>query len=142
MKIWKLPRIRSSHKIKSIKDSKLDFIQSFVIFHLKISLPTLPWLFQVKFRGIACNIMLHIQCSGVFSTGATGAIAPVILRKRLIAPAVSTRNGKTLLTLSTLNIKILNTPLSIHTWALSFWPRTYNTEVVLIWALFSFCAMI
>ena len=30
---------------------------------------------------------------GVFSTGATGAIAPVILRKRLIAPAVSTRNG-------------------------------------------------
>ena len=49
--------------------------------------------------------------SGVFSTGATGAIAPVILRKRLIAPAVSTRNGKILLTLSTLNIKILNTPL-------------------------------
>ena len=29
--------------------------------------------------------------SGVFSTG---AIAPIILRKRLIAPAVSTRNGK------------------------------------------------
>ena len=41
--------------------------------------------------------------SGVFSTGAT---APVILRKRLIAPAVSTHNGKILLTLSTLNIKI------------------------------------
>ena len=49
--------------------------------------------------------------SGVFSTGATGAIAPVILIKRLIAPAVSTRNGKILLTLSTRNIKILNTPL-------------------------------
>ena len=54
-------------------------------------------------------------CSGVFSTGATGAIAPVILRKRLIEPAVSTRNGKILLTLSTLNIKILNTPLiTVH----------------------------
>ena len=26
--------------------------------------------------------------SGVFSTGATGAIAPVILRKRLIAPVI------------------------------------------------------
>ena len=49
--------------------------------------------------------------SGVFSTGAMGAMAPVILRKRLIAPAVSTRTGKILLTLSTLNIKILNTPL-------------------------------
>ena len=40
-----------------------------------------------------------------------GAMAPVILRKRLIAPAVSTRNGKILLTLGTRNIKILNTPL-------------------------------
>ena len=29
-----------------------------------------------------------ITCSGVFSTGATGAIAPAILRKRLIAPAI------------------------------------------------------
>jgi hypothetical protein len=27
-------------------------------------------------------------CSGVFSTGATGAIAPAILSKRLIAPAI------------------------------------------------------
>ena len=50
--------------------------------------------------------------SGVFSTGAMGAMAPVILRKRLIAPAVSTRNGKILLTLGTRNIKILNTPLT------------------------------
>ena len=49
--------------------------------------------------------------SGVFITGAMGAMAPVILRKRLIAPAVSTRNGKILLTLGTRNIKILNTPL-------------------------------
>ena len=49
--------------------------------------------------------------SGVFNTGATGAIAPVILRKRLIAPAVSNRNGKILLTLGTRNIKILNTLL-------------------------------
>ena len=46
--------------------------------------------------------------SGVFSEG---AMAPVILRKRLIAPAVSTRNGKILLTLGTRNIKILNTLL-------------------------------
>ena len=44
--------------------------------------------------------------------GATGAIAPVILRKRLIAPAVSTRNGKIISTLSIRNIKILNTPVS------------------------------
>ena len=28
------------------------------------------------------------QYSGVFSTGAMGAIAPVILRKRLIAPVI------------------------------------------------------
>ena len=40
-----------------------------------------------------------------------GAMAPVILRKRLMAPAVSTRNGKILLTLGTRNIKILNTLL-------------------------------
>ena len=39
--------------------------------------------------------------------GAMGAMAPVILRKRLIAPEVSTRNGKILLTLGTRNIKIL-----------------------------------
>ena len=30
--------------------------------------------------------------SAVFSTGATGAIAPVILRKRLIAPAAESEN--------------------------------------------------
>jgi hypothetical protein len=30
----------------------------------------------------------HLRSSGVFSTGATGAIAPAILRKRLIAPAI------------------------------------------------------
>ena len=63
-------------------------------------------------RHISHNKINYISIySGVFSTGATGAIAPVILRKRLIAPAVSTRNGKILLTLSTRNIKILNTPL-------------------------------
>ena len=44
-----------------------------------------------------------------------GAMAPVILRKRLITPAVSTRNGKILLTLGTRNLKILNTPLGCHT---------------------------
>ena len=38
-------------------------------------------------------------------------MAPVILRKRLIAPAVSNRNGKILLKLDTRNIKILNTLL-------------------------------
>ena len=53
-------------------------------------------------------------CSGVFGMGATGAMAPVILRKRLIAPAVSNRNGKILLTLGTRNIKILNTLLLCH----------------------------
>jgi hypothetical protein len=52
--------------------------------------------------------------SGVFSTGATGAMAPVILRKRLIAPAVSNRNGKILLTHGTRNIKTLNTLLQWH----------------------------
>ena len=40
-----------------------------------------------------------------------GAMAPVILRKRLIAPAVSNCNGKFLLTLGTHNIKIINTLL-------------------------------
>ena len=56
-------------------------------------------------------LLYVLVLSGVFSTGAMGAMAPVILRKRLIAPAVSTRNGKILLTLGTRNIKILNTPL-------------------------------
>ena len=51
------------------------------------------------------------KSSGVFSTDAMGAMATVILRKRLIAPAVSARNGKILLALGTRNIKILNTPL-------------------------------
>ena len=55
--------------------------------------------------------LLASVISGVFSTGATGAMAPIILRKRLIAPAVSNRNGKILLTLGTRNIKILNTLL-------------------------------
>ena len=32
--------------------------------------------------------LLPVESSGVFSTGATGAIAPVILRKRLIAPVI------------------------------------------------------
>ena len=54
---------------------------------------------------------LCMELSGVFSTGATGAMASVILRKGLIAPAVSNRNGKILLTLGTRNIKILNTLL-------------------------------
>ena len=38
-------------------------------------------------------------------------MAPVMLRKILIAPAVSNRNGKILLTLGTRNVKILNTLL-------------------------------
>ena len=33
-------------------------------------------------------IIGYAHCSGVFSTGAMGAIAPVILRKRLIAPVI------------------------------------------------------
>ena len=68
---------------------------------------------------MALAYSLHLEASyyvsynsGVFSTGAMGAMAPVILRKRLIAPAVSTRNGKILLTLGTRNIKILNTLLN------------------------------
>ena len=55
--------------------------------------------------------MYSADFSGVFSTGAMGAMAPVISRKRLIAPAVSNHNGKILLTLGTCNFKILNTPL-------------------------------
>ena len=37
-----------------------------------------------------CNLCAKdtVISSGVFSTGATGAIAPVLLRKRLIAPAI------------------------------------------------------
>ena len=63
--------------------------------------------FQFSIFSVLCTL----KSSGVFSTGAMGAMAPVILRKRLIAPAFSTRNGKILLTLGTRNIKILNTPL-------------------------------
>ena len=77
------------NKLETHKTSTIDYKPSFKMTDLKYS----------------------AYCSGVFSTGATGAIAPVILRKRLIAPTVSTRNGKILLALSTLNIKILNTPL-------------------------------
>ena len=61
--------------------------------------------------------ILRALYSRVFSTGAMGAMAPVILRKRLIAPAVSTRNGKILLTLGTRNFKILNTPLLVGRWS-------------------------
>ena len=60
------------------------------------------------------NFWTKLYISGVFSMGATGAMAPVILRKRLIAPTVSTRNGKILLTLGTRTFKILNTPLYIR----------------------------
>ena len=34
------------------------------------------------------QIQIPSASSGVFSTGATGAIAPVILRKRIIAPVI------------------------------------------------------
>ena len=68
---------------------------------------------------------LCMELSGVFSTGATGAMAPVILRKRLIAPAVSNRNGKILLTLGTRNIKILNTLLHREKSAFNM-PNRYN----------------
>ena len=61
----------------------------------------------------------HIP-SGVFSTGATGAMAPVILKKRLIAPAVSNRNGKILLTLGTRNIKILNTLCTVSSLCMTY----------------------
>ena len=39
------------------------------------------------------RIRIYFRYSGVFSTGATGAIAPVILRKRLIAPVIFTWEG-------------------------------------------------
>ena len=32
----------------------------FAIFHLKISLSTLPWIFQVTFHWVTCDIMLHM----------------------------------------------------------------------------------
>ena len=44
--------------------------------------------------GLKCIYILHqlslqnSYYSGVFSTGATGAIAPVILRRKLIAPVI------------------------------------------------------
>ena len=60
-----------------------------------------------------------------------GAMAPVILRKRLIAPAVSTRNGKILVTLSTINIKILKTPLQF----LLFWDDIHKDLGGNIWKL-------
>ena len=39
---------------------------------------------KVAFSGMMSTLLF----SGVFSTGATGAIAPVILRKRPIAPVI------------------------------------------------------
>ena len=72
------------------------------------------WCYYTKVKVYSSEgsiFILSSPYSGVFSTGAMGAMAPVILRKRLIAPAVSTRNGKILLTLGTRNIKILNTPI-------------------------------
>ena len=90
-----------------IYDSQMAILRPFLFVFL---FPTaLEYFTKLRFR----RSFSGAYCSGVFSTGATGAIAPVILRKRLIAPAVSTRNGKILLKLSTLNIKILNTPLNL-----------------------------
>ena len=45
----------------------------------------LPLIKKLLLKGSNCVLL---ECSGVFSTGATGAIAPTILRKRLIAPAI------------------------------------------------------
>ena len=42
-------------------------------------------------QGTGINFTSLPQVSGVFSAGATGAIAPAILRKRLIAPAILLR---------------------------------------------------
>ena len=77
-----------------------------MIFPLQQFEKKLKYICMARFHGFTN------KCSGVFSTGAMGAMAPVILRKRLIAPAVSNRNGKILLTLGTRTIKILNTLLS------------------------------
>ena len=54
---------------------------------------------------------LHVKRSGVFSTGATGALAPVILEQYFchlpLAPAILGQS----ITVSTRNSKVLNTPL-------------------------------
>ena len=51
---------------------------------------------------------------GIFSMDAMGALAPAIFGHLLLSARVSTRNGKILLSLSTRNIKILNTPLHLN----------------------------
>ena len=93
------------------KLKRLSFPKSYISIQYcsnqsKILINVLSARKSIMFQPIATQ-----QSSGVFSTCATGAMAPVILRKRLIAPAVSNHNGKILLTLGTRNIKILNTPL-------------------------------
>ena len=45
-------------------------------------------IWTVRSAGLAHFELLRCLCSGVFSTGAMGAIAPVILRKRPIAPVI------------------------------------------------------
>jgi hypothetical protein len=45
-------------------------------------------IWTVRRAGLAHFELLRCLCSGVFSTGAMGAIAPVILRKRPIAPVI------------------------------------------------------
>ena len=61
-----------------------------------------------------CRVEHFFNISGVFSTGATGALAPVILGQYYshlpLAPAIL---GKSI-TVSTRNSKVLNTPLNIH----------------------------
>ena len=71
-------------------------------------------------QSLICVYLILLCYSGVFSTGATGAMAPIILRKRLIAPAVSNRNGKILLTLGTRNIKILNTLCTVSSLCMTY----------------------
>ena len=61
---------------------------------------------STSFHQYSWNSEVETTCSGVFSTGATGAIAPVILKKRLIAPVIFLPYSVIILT--TLRKKILN----------------------------------
>ena len=58
------------------------------------------------------HIIYIVIYKGLFSTGAMGALAPAILGHLLLSARVSTRIGKIILSLSTRNFKILNTPLN------------------------------
>ena len=122
MKIWFFKIYWTHFFLQNYK--KLIFLSKFIASDLLIGLQTMGFQnlndinvyltvqdIPSPYVSILRFLLYVLVLSGVFSTGAMGAMAPVILRKRLIAPAVSTRNGKILLTLGTRNIKILNTPL-------------------------------